>query len=152
MPDSKSKGCKFKSWQKWRENFLLWNSLSVLTPIQCLLHPRITTVACKRPRSFCQKYRRQVTPKHAYTLVSSKPEWADYAAVQAQHENLSGNELTHLLWNIQPQSSQLTEPLWLIMAWSWTLNGRTVMVKGTLLTVRLGVRAAGDGRGEICYK
>ena len=31
-------------------------------------HPRVTTVACKRSRSFCQKCRWQVTAKHAYTL------------------------------------------------------------------------------------
>ena len=32
------------------------------------LHPRVTAVARKRSRSFCQKYRWQVTAKHAYTL------------------------------------------------------------------------------------
>ena len=31
-------------------------------------HPRVTAVACKRSRSFCQKRRWQVTAKHAYTL------------------------------------------------------------------------------------
>ena len=31
-------------------------------------HPRVTAVAHKRPRSFCQKRRWQVTAKHAYTL------------------------------------------------------------------------------------
>ena len=31
-------------------------------------HPRVTTVARKRSRSFCQKCRWQVTAKHAYTL------------------------------------------------------------------------------------
>ena len=31
-------------------------------------HPRVTTVARKRSRSFCQKCRCQVTAKHAYTL------------------------------------------------------------------------------------
>ena len=31
-------------------------------------HPRVTTVACKKSRSFCQKCRWQVTAKHAYTL------------------------------------------------------------------------------------
>ena len=30
--------------------------------------PRVTTVARKRSRSFCQKCKRQVTAKHAYTL------------------------------------------------------------------------------------
>ena len=33
-----------------------------------LFHPHVTAVACKRPRSFCQKHRWQVTAKHAYNL------------------------------------------------------------------------------------
>ena len=70
-------------------------------------------VTCKRPRSFYQKCRWQVTPKHAYTLDPTNSEWADYAAVQAQCGNLSGDELTrNLSGNIRPQSSQLAEPLW----------------------------------------
>ena len=58
----------------------------MLTLIQCLFHPSNTVVACKRPWSFCQKCRWQVTPKHTYTLDSSG--------------------------NTQLQSSQLAEPLW----------------------------------------
>ena len=42
--------------------------LSVLTLIRCPFHPRVTIVARKRPRPFCQKCRWQVTPKYAYTL------------------------------------------------------------------------------------
>ena len=45
-----------------RVNFLCW--LLFRYPF----HPRVTAVACKRPRSFCQKCRWQVTAKHAYTL------------------------------------------------------------------------------------
>ena len=42
-----------------------------------------------------------------------KSEWADCATVGAKCGNLSGKELTrNLWWNIQPQSSQLAEPLW----------------------------------------
>ena len=64
----------------------------------------------KRPRSFCQKCRWQVTPKHAYSLDRTKSESADYAAVQVQCGNLSGNELTrNSSGNTQPQ---LAEPLW----------------------------------------
>ena len=37
----------------------------------------------KDPGHFCQKSRRQVTPKHAYTLDSTKSEWADCADVRA---------------------------------------------------------------------
>ena len=49
----------------------------------------------------------------AYTLDPSKSEWADCAAVQAECENLSGNELTYnFSGNTLSQSSQLAEPLW----------------------------------------
>ena len=44
--------------------------------------PRVTAVASKTPRSFCQKCRWQVTPKHAYTLDPTKSKRANYA-VQA---------------------------------------------------------------------
>ena len=85
----------------------------VLTLIQCLYHPSVTAVAYKRPPSFCQKCRWQVTSKHAYILDPTKSEWANYAAVRAQCGNISGNKLTHnSSGNTQPQSSQLTEPLW----------------------------------------
>ena len=80
----------------------------MLTLIRCPFHPRVTAVARKRPRSFCQKCRWQVTPKHA-----TKSKWADYAAAQAKYGNLSRNELTlNLSGNIRPQSSQFAEPLW----------------------------------------
>ena len=76
-------------------------------------HPRVTAVASIRPRSFCQKCTWQVTPKHAYTLAQSKSEWADYAAVQAECGNLSGNELTrNSSGNTRSQSSQPSEQLW----------------------------------------
>ena len=85
----------------------------MLTLIRCPFHPRVTAVARKRPRSVCQKYRWQVTPKHAYTLDPTKSEWTDSATVQAKYGNLSGNEVTrNSSGNIWPQSSQLTEPLW----------------------------------------
>ena len=56
---------------------------SVLTFIQCPFHPRVNTVAHKRPRSFSQKCRWLVIPKYAYTLDPTKSEWTAYAAVQA---------------------------------------------------------------------
>ena len=71
----------------------------MLTLIGCLFHPRVTAVACKRPQSFCQKCRWQVTPECAYTLNPMKLEWADYAAGDS-----SGNTRSQL--------SQLAEPLW----------------------------------------
>ena len=45
-----------------RVNFLCW------LLFRYLFHPRVTAVARKRSRSFCQKCRWQVTAKHAYTL------------------------------------------------------------------------------------
>ena len=80
--DSLSKGCEFESWQERRENFLLHSQLCALTLIQCPFHPRVIAVARKRPRSFCQNCRWQVTPKHAYAFDPTKTQWADYA-VQA---------------------------------------------------------------------
>ena len=69
-------------------------------------------MAHKRPWSFWQKCRWQVTRKHAYTFDPTKSEWADYAAVQAQRGKI-GNELTHnSSGNTRSRSSQLAEPLW----------------------------------------
>ena len=85
----------------------------MLTLIRCPFYPRVTAVARKRPRSFCQECRWQVTPKHAYTVDPSKSEWADYAAVREECGNLPGNELTrNSSGNTRSQSSQLAEPLW----------------------------------------
>ena len=70
-PDSLKKDCNFES----------RSLLCVPTLIQCPFHHRVTTVAHKR--SFCQKCRWQVTPKHRHTLDPVKSEWADYATVQA---------------------------------------------------------------------
>ena len=84
------------------------------TLIRCPFHPRVTAVASERPRSFCQKCRWQVTPKHAYTLDFNKVRTGllcCYALIYCG--NLSGNELTrNLSRNIRPQSSQLAEPPW----------------------------------------
>ena len=85
----------------------------MLTLIRCPFHPHVTAVARKRLRSFCQKCRWQITPKHADTLDPKKLEWADYAAVQASCGNLSGNELTrNSSGNTRSLSYQLAEPLW----------------------------------------
>ena len=85
----------------------------MLTPIWYPFHPSVTTVASKRPWSFCQKCRWQVTPKHAYILDPLKSQWADHAVVQAECGNLSGNKLTYnSSGNTRLQSSQLAKPLW----------------------------------------
>ena len=83
------------------------DSYSLSIPPQCYCS------GTKRPWSFSLKCRWQVTPEHAYTLDQTKSEWADYATVQAQCGNLSGNELTRNWWGtIKPQLSQVAVPLW----------------------------------------
>ena len=62
-----------------RDHFLLQSQLCVLTLIRCPFHPRVTAVARKRPRSFCQKCRWQFASENAYTLDPAKQEWVDYA-------------------------------------------------------------------------
>ena len=61
-------GRGFESLQDRRENVLLQGQLSLQTFISVSVPPRVTAVAHKRSRSFCQKCRWQVTVKHAYTL------------------------------------------------------------------------------------
>ena len=82
-PDSWSKYCEVESRQERRENCLLHSQLCVLTLIRWPFQPHVTAMARERPRSFCQKCKWQVTPKHSYSLDPTKSEWADYAAVQA---------------------------------------------------------------------
>ena len=79
----------------------------MLTLIWCLFYPRVNAVARKRPRPFYRKYRWRVTPKHVCTRDSTKSEWAEYAAVQAQCGNSHATRQGAL-----GQSSQLAEPLW----------------------------------------
>ena len=62
-PDSWLKDRGFKSLLEQLDNFLLQDKLSVLTLILVSIPPRVTAVARKRPRSFCQKCRLQVTAK-----------------------------------------------------------------------------------------
>ena len=81
---------------------------SVSVPLPCY-----DSLHVEDPDHSAKKCKWQVTPKHAYTLDPTKSEWADYAAVQAQCGNLSGNELTcNSSGKTRPQSSQLAEPLW----------------------------------------
>ena len=65
------------SWLKVAGSNPCWNSGRIFfsrVDFLCWLlfrypfHPRVTTVARKRSRSFCQKCRWQVTAKHAHTL------------------------------------------------------------------------------------
>ena len=92
-----------------RVNFVCWL-------IKCPFHPHVTAVACKRPRSFCQKCRWQVMPKHTYTFDPSKSEWADCAAVLGECWNLSGNELT---CNSSGNTRLVIFAGWATVDWSW---------------------------------
>ena len=111
------KVANYDSQQWWWENFLLQSYLSVLTLIQCELHPLVTTVAHRRPWSFCQKCKWLVTPKYACTLDPIKSEWADYAVQVHNVGTYLGNELTC-------NSSENTQPVfsacWATVDWSWT--------------------------------
>ena len=60
--------CKVASLNPSRSNREIFSSGAVPTFIWCPYHPHVSAVACKRPQSFCQKCRWQVTPKHAYAL------------------------------------------------------------------------------------
>ena len=92
-----SKDCEFEFRQERRENFssrvnfLCWLLFGVHST------PHVTAVARKRLRSFCQKCRWQVTPKHAYILDPTKSGWADNAAVQAVWELIRKRAHTKLV-------------------------------------------------------
>ena len=69
-------------------------------------------------RSLCQKRRWQVTPKHAYALVPTRSEWADFI-VQAQW----GKELTYnLSVGARPHSSRLAEALLTDPGFNWLIK------------------------------
>ena len=74
----------------------------------CLFHSCITAMACKRPRSICQKGKWHVTPKHAYTLDPMNLGWVDYAVQTCLWNKPTRNSSV----NAHSQSSQLAEPLW----------------------------------------
>ena len=84
--DSWSKGPGFESRQERRENFLLQGQLPVLTLT------RVTAVARKRSRSFCQKCRLQVTAKHTHTLPIWLPsDTVTWCMVECCTQNLRRN-------------------------------------------------------------
>ena len=91
----------------------LKSQFSVMTLIWCAFQPRLTLVARKRPRSFCQKYRRHVTFKHAYTLHPPRSNCAEYATVKAECANVSDNDITlNTSGNTPSQTSDLAENMW----------------------------------------
>ena len=85
----------------------------MLTLIRCPFHPRVTAVACKRSRSFCQKCRWRVTPNTHTPLTQRSRSGLTMPLSRHSAGTYPENELTrNLSGNIRPQSSQLAEPLW----------------------------------------
>ena len=80
-PDLRSKGHGFESLHELPENFRLqgqhFSADSGL--FRCSFDPRVTAVARKRSRSFCQRYRWQDTAKpphiHPHPPTSTLPMW-----------------------------------------------------------------------------
>ena len=84
----------------------------MLTLIRCPFHPVLPLWHVKKPGHAAKSASGRLH-LNTHTLDPTKSEWADYAAVQAWCENLSGNELSlNAPGNIPPQSSQFAEPLW----------------------------------------
>ena len=81
---------------------------------RCPFHPRVAAVALKRPRSFCQKCNWQVTPNHAYTLDSTKSEWAEYVGIM--WEPIRKRVHTQL---VKEHSVTVVSVRWAAMAWFW---------------------------------
>ena len=117
VSDSWLKGCEIKSRHGQPENFLLQSHFSVLTFIRCPFHPSVAAVPRKRPRSFCQKCRWQVTPKHAYTLGPTQSAWAYYAA-----------RCTGIVWKptrktssnaVREHSATIVAARWATVDWWW---------------------------------
>ena len=73
-------------------------------------------LACKRPYSFCQRCRCQVTPKHTYILNLTKSEWADYA-VQVQCRKLSGKRAQTQL--VMEHMATVVSAHWATVDQSW---------------------------------
>ena len=79
-------------------------------------HPRVPSVARKRPRSFCQKLRWQITATQALSVAKRESEWADYA-VQAYCGNLSGTWAHTQL--VSDHSATVVSARWATVDRSW---------------------------------
>ena len=141
-PDSWSKGCRFKSRQERQENFLLQSQLCVLTLIWCLFC--VTGVACKRPRSFCQKCVWQLAPKQEHTLGPTKLEWVWLCRCPVWEP--ARNRLTrNLSGNIWPQSSQLAEPLWTDPGIKSGISARKLIFTSKWINEKINTRRGMNG-------
>ena len=88
-------------------------SVSVPPPHPTPLHPRVTAVARKRPRSAAKSAGGRLHLNTHTPLTQRSRSGPTMPLSRLSVGNLSGNELTrNLSENIRPQSSQLAEPLW----------------------------------------
>ena len=114
-PDSWSEGCGFQSRQERRENFLFLSQLGVLTLTWCPFHPRVTAVARKRPRSFCQNCRWHRLHLNTNTPLTRRSR-SELTMPLYRHGvgtyRETSSHATRSSGNTQSQSSQLAEPLW----------------------------------------
>ena len=87
-------------------------------PIQCwillwyLFNHHVTIVACKRPWSFCQKCRQQVTAKHVYSFTQWSQNRLSILSWHSAGINQKNKPTCNPLQNTHPQSSQLAQSLW----------------------------------------
>ena len=101
-PDLWLKGCEFESWQECRENFLLQSQFSVLTLIQCLVHPMLPQYTVKDPGHSAQSACGRL---HLYMHATlTQQSWCGLAMLPRHSVGThQGNGLTH-------NSSENTQP------------------------------------------
>ena len=117
MPDSWSKGPRFKFLQEQREKFLLLSHLSVLL-FRYLFQLRVTAVACKRSQSFFPKCRWQVAAKHRCTLPMwfwMKWHWTLVHSCMVYTELALRRQQFHVAPAMQQPNSTVSTPLPLVL-------------------------------------
>ena len=110
-------GFKLTTFQLW-----VWHSNQQAIPAPgsylAYVPPLVTAMARKRPWSFCQKCRWQVTPKHIYTLDPMKSELADFAAVSLGIVWEPIRKRAHMQL-IRKQSVTVISARWATVDWFW---------------------------------
>ena len=125
---SQSVGCGFDAWPG-RSGGSSPEFISVPTLIWCPFHPRVTTVASKRPQLFCQKCRWQVTFTHTYTLDPMKS--VGWLSCPGTVWELSRKRSCMQL--IRKRLSTVISAHWALVDWSW-LTVELVPVSWSQLT------------------
>ena len=110
---SRLKGCVFEYLQKQWEKFLLQSELSVLTLPQCPFHHMLLQWHLKDPGHSAKSAGGRLH-LNMYTTLT---QWNHNGLTMLSRHcvgTYQGNKLTcNSSGNIRPQSSQLTEPLWI---------------------------------------